>query len=230
MVVGILILITAILAIKNFRKYKNILIPSILAAILVAFQGWYGSIVVSSHLQPITVSVHLLLALTIVSLLIYLTQNSYHLDLNQSNTKFTQSGDVKIWVLFLWGVILFQIIMGTQVRSQIELILEQFPLLQGNEIFNRIRTINNFHMVLGILLMFFTIVLASKVVKIQSDAVNLYTWLVLGLIITQIITGLVLESAGLPQIMQVFHLWIASLIIGALLLLYVQLSYLKKKD
>jgi cytochrome c oxidase assembly protein subunit 15 len=230
MVVGILILITAILAIKNFRNYKNILIPSILAAFLVAFQGWYGSIVVSSHLQSITISVHLLLALTIVSLLIFLTQNSHHLELNQSNIKIARLGDVKLWVLLLWGVILFQIMIGTQVRSQIELILEKFPLLHGDEIFNRIGAINNFHMVLGTLLMLFSIVLASKVVKIQSDTLNLYTRLVLGLIITQMIIGLVLESAGLPQIMQVFHLWIASLIIGALLLLYVELSYLKKKN
>ena len=77
MITGILIVITAVLAIKNFRGIKRILIPTLLSVVLVAIQGWYGSIVVSSQLQSITVSVHLLLALLIVSLLIYATQSSY---------------------------------------------------------------------------------------------------------------------------------------------------------
>ena len=87
MITGLLILITALLAIKNFRGSKHILIPSMLAAILVAIQGWYGSVVVKSQLMPTTVSIHMLLALIIVSLLVYVTYGSFHLSSSPSVKK-----------------------------------------------------------------------------------------------------------------------------------------------
>ncbi len=113
-IVGILIAGTAILAIKNFRSEKSILIPSVIAALLVAFQGWYGSVVVGSKLMPVAVSVHLVLALTIVSLLIYVTQTAYYLANDQRPLIKKQMPDYVSGVLLLWILAIVQIILGTQ--------------------------------------------------------------------------------------------------------------------
>jgi len=50
-------------------------------------------------------------------------------------------------------------------------------------------------------------------------------WLLYILITLQVIIGINLHVLGLPPILQVFHLWIASLFIGVLLILYTDLKY-----
>jgi cytochrome c oxidase assembly protein subunit 15 len=224
MITGILILITAILAIKYYRNTKRIWVPALLAVMLVAFQGWYGSVVVASQLQPITVSVHLLLALLIVSLLIYITQNAYYIEFGAGVSTSPQQKVLKPFVLSLWGLAIIQIVLGTQVRSKIEMILEEFPLLMGNDLIMRIGSINIFHMILGIVLLLLTIFIVFKSFKTGSDFIRASSWIIVVLIIIQILTGATLEIRGLPQVLQLFHLWIASLIIGVVLILYTELS------
>ena len=131
MLTGILIAVTAFLALKNFRDKKNILIPAVLAALFVAFQGWYGSIVVKSQLMPLTISVHLLIALIIVSLLLYTLINVYFSD------KPLAGDDVKPLrnlMRILWLAAMIQIAIGTEIRSAIESIWQEFPLLSGAEV------------------------------------------------------------------------------------------------
>jgi cytochrome c oxidase assembly protein subunit 15 len=224
MIAGILIVITAVLAIKNFRRIKKILTPSILAAVLVAFQGWYGSVVVSSQLQSITVSVHLLLALLIVSLLIYVTQSSYYMESVAIKSPSKKSRYIKSLVLGLWGLIIAQIILGTQVRSQIENLLDKFPLLMGEELLLRIESIHFFHAIFGIVLVSVTVFVAFKLLKMESDFIRINYWILVMLMMVQILFGALLALKGLPQLLQVFHLWIASLIIGIVLILYTELS------
>ena len=230
MIAGILIVITAALAIKNFRRIKKILIPSILAAVLVAVQGWYGSVVVSSQLQSITVSVHLLLALLIVSLLIYVTQNSYYIGSVTIKSPSTKTKYIKPLVLGLWGLTLVQIILGTQVRTQIENLLEIFPLLLGEELLLRIESIHFIHAIFGIVLVFVTVLIAFRLLRMDSDIIKINSWILVILMVIQILFGALLALKGLPQLLQVFHLWIASLIIGIILILYTELSnYLVQK-
>jgi cytochrome c oxidase assembly protein subunit 15 len=224
MVTGLLILVTALLAIKNFRGSKQILIPAMLAAILVAVQGWYGSIVVKSQLMPETVSIHMLLALVIVSLLIYVTHSSFHLT---STTSGIKKYPERKWLLSLWLISVIQILLGTGIRSQVELIWEQFPLLMVGEVLNRVGAINYIHTFLGIVLAIGTGLLGYKIMKLEklSTIAKQGVWLLYILIVMQIVIGINLHVLGLPPILQVFHLWIASLFIGMLLILYTELKY-----
>jgi cytochrome c oxidase assembly protein subunit 15 len=79
MSVGLLVLATALLAIKVHRREPRILFPSLAAALLTAYQGWQGGQVVASELKPIIVSLHLFLSFLIVSLLVYVAQRSHFL-------------------------------------------------------------------------------------------------------------------------------------------------------
>jgi cytochrome c oxidase assembly protein subunit 15 len=224
MITGLLILITALLAIKNYRRSKQILIPSILAAILVAVQGWYGSVVVKSQLMPTTVSVHMLLALIIVSLLIYVTHNSYYLSTAESNAKRLPQ---RKWLLYLWVISIIQIVLGASIRSKIEIIWGEYPLLTVGDVLSRVGIISYIHIFLGILLAFFTLLTGQKILK--SEKLSLISrkcvWLLFVLIVLQILIGMNLQVIGLPPFLQVFHLWIASIYIGIILLLYTELKY-----
>jgi cytochrome c oxidase assembly protein subunit 15 len=224
MVTGLLILITALLAIKNFRRSKQILIPSMLAAILVAIQGWYGSVVVKTQLMPTTVSIHMLLALIIVSLLIYATHSSYHLH-TMMNEKISEPG--RKWLPYLWIIAVIQILLGTGIRSQIETIWEQYPLLLVGEVLSRVGAYNYIHIFLGILLAIGTVMIGQKILKSNklSTISKQSIWLLFILIILQVLIGINLQIIGLPPFLQVFHLWIASIYIGIILIVYTDLKY-----
>jgi cytochrome c oxidase assembly protein subunit 15 len=229
MITGILILITALLAIKNFRDSKQVLFPSIMAAILVAIQGWYGSVVVKSQLMPETVSIHMLLALIIVSLLVYTTYSSYHL---ASTSIPIKKGPERRWFLILWLISIIQILVGTGIRAKTEIIWGQYPLLQAGEVLERVGAINYIHTLLGIFLAIGAILLGQKVMKLKRLTMMLKQglWLLYILMILQIIIGINLHVLELPSILQVFHLWIASLFIGVLLIIYTDLKYVKVDD
>ena len=114
--IGILIFITAVLAIKNYRKVNKILIPSLAALVLVAYQGWQGGQVVESQLKPLFVSIHMVLALIIVSLLIFVTQQSYYLEKPEADRGAIFPRRTRICIILLCSDGIILAILGTQVR------------------------------------------------------------------------------------------------------------------
>ncbi|SVA89857.1 uncharacterized protein METZ01_LOCUS142711, partial [marine metagenome] len=60
-VIGLMITITCFLAIHYYRKELRIVVPIIGALILTLIEGWLGGILVDTVLNPITITLHLLL-------------------------------------------------------------------------------------------------------------------------------------------------------------------------
>ena len=88
-IVGFIILITTYLAIKYYRHHSRIVWPVVLAFTLTLVEGWLGSVLVDTVLDPITITLHLLLALIIVMLLLFAAQEAYYLD-NMDSEKLSQ--------------------------------------------------------------------------------------------------------------------------------------------
>lgn len=81
------------------------------------FQAWLGKLVVDSNLAPYKITVHMLMALVIISLIIY----SIFKAKDYKESKIIKDTFVKNLILFSVFVSLFQIIIGTQVREFIDL-------------------------------------------------------------------------------------------------------------
>src|SRR5258708_36055730 len=98
-----------------FKKERSVLFWLSLATLIaVIFQGWFGSIVVSTNLTTWTITVHLFLALLIVGFLIYLLHTSS--DIRNSDIK--SSGR---WLLIACMIaLLVQVFLGTEVRGSID--------------------------------------------------------------------------------------------------------------
>ncbi len=221
--VGFLILITALWAIIKYRNFLKIVIPAALAAILTAFQGWQGSVVVASELEPVIVSVHMVLALIIVSLLVFMTHETYYTDEKQVYTKLTIPRKATFWAGMLWLIGIVQILLGTQIRSALEVIRIEFPLLSGAEWVSKVGLINHLHMTLGVLLVAFSWYVASMLLKYkeQIPAVMRQSVVALVLIATaQLFLGLSFILVDVTPLLQLFHLLMASLFIGLALLVY----------
>jgi len=224
MLTGILILITAILAIKNFRNRKKIMLPSVLAAVVVAFQGWYGSIVVQSELQPVTISIHLLLALFIVSLLMYTLINVHFLDRSPAGKQIKPAGNV---LRILWFASLIQITLGTEIRSAVEQAWQKFPLISASEILSYTGPVTLVHAMLGILVAAGTVMISIRILRITNGErfVRQGIALLNLLILMQLLIGFAMQIFGIQPFLQIFHLWSAALFIGIILVLYTSLNY-----
>jgi cytochrome c oxidase assembly protein subunit 15 len=229
--VGILILITAILAIRYFRKVKKIVYPSIAAAILVAYQGWQGGQVVTSGLEPYMVSIHMVLALIIVSLLLYVTQKAYYIEMAREGEIVKDHRGFGLVVGVLWFLTIFQILIGTQVRSSVEILQARHPLLSDLDILGRVGAVEYIHSILGIIVIAFGIYAGFKILGEEtiSDLTKNCGRGIIILTIAQLIIGLVLVLVGMPQLMQVLHLWVAAVFVGILLVLFSAARHAKGK-
>lgn len=223
MMVGILIVLTAVLALVHYRKVGRILYPTLLAAVLVAFEGWQGSVVVSSGLEPFVVTIHMALSLVIVSLLMYVMQESYHLEYAGGGEESVYPRKVRVWVGLLWLGGILVIVLGSQVREAMARIAETYPLYTSAQWLGMVGLLSDFHLILGVLLALFTLFVGFSLLRLSqrpSLLVKQSVWGLLILIVTQLVLGLIFVVRGTSPILELFHLWIAAIFIGLALVLF----------
>lgn len=219
--VGLIIAATAVYALFYLRKHRTLLWGSVAAAILTAFQGWLGSVVVSSELSPMIVTIHMVVALVIVSILIYIWQKAWYKTGEKESGKFPKGLLQKIQVL--WLAIIVQIIFGTLVRGKIELLTQRFPLLPDQQLLAKAGAINLVHFIFALILIMLTVYIWREIQQ-KSATISLLVrqvnFSILLLVFIQVLIGFVLWVFGLPQLAQLFHLWVASIFTGMVLILY----------
>ncbi len=231
-VVGFLIAATAVWAIARFRQYKQIVFASIAAAILVAFQGWYGSIVVSSGLHQSIVSVHYFLALLIAGLMIFIYVQSYNLDKEHLKQNYSIPKDLRIWPIALFVLAFTQVFLGTNIRATLERIAVSLPLLSDAERLRNVGLTNHIHLALGLTIAAITFAFSLRVRKVRdsiSPLINFGSAIAAILVFIQIALGSVFIIFGLVPQVQLFHLTVASLYLGVLIMI-LSATFTKKED
>jgi len=218
---GFTIFLTLLFALPYRRTDPTVFWLSFAGFILVGVQGWLGSRVVASNLNPGMITVHMLLAQVIVGLLIWSLLRATV----QSNADGTaaqahkEMSELPRWVFpvliaaTLAG--LLQLVIGTQVREGIDLIAKQ----SNNE--NRHLWIENLPMVFSIhkwlalpLALFNGWLIVHLLGRTSS---GLLRKLVIGLAFllgATIVLGMSMDRLNVPIFAQPLHLWFASLIFG----------------
>ena len=224
-IVGISILLMTIIAVIYFKKNSKILFSSLLSLFLVVANGGLGAIVVSSVLNPFIVSLHMILALFLVSVLSYATIESYKLINTQKFTGIFLSKKISISLIALWIFIVIEILLGTGIRTNIELIAIDNPLLSKGELLDSLNSYKYLHSILGFSLLFLSFYLCYL---FKDDFLGLSKQLVLFIfvmIIFQIFLGELMIFFELPQLTRLFHTWGSSWLVGIIIILYNTLQY-----
>ena len=201
---GLSVLIMTILSFLSLKKNITYPIVSILTLLGMGFQAWLGKMVVDSNLSPYRISIHMGMALLILLGLVFLLFSS-------ERKKFSISGNTALKVLAWFAVLLtlFQIGLGTQVRQFIDLQMNETPenwLDPAPVKFYVHRTLSL--LVLGVHIMIFWMLRKiKKNIRIFNQ--------ILGLIILEIFTGILMFYLDFPLSSQPLHLIIASLLFGA---------------
>ena len=190
----------------QFRKRKLLLISG-LNLILMGIQAWFGSIVVASNLVPWTITVHMLLALVIIGIQLYIIKK---ISPKQSQTIFNNKfSTIAIWLSL--GIIFYQMFLGTQVRESIDaLIVDGVPRTQWIEQSGMSFFVHRSFSWIVLLLLGYVAYHNEKSAKLVS-----IRW-VFGLLLFEIISGILLAYADVPGLVQTSHLLMATVIFGIL--------------
>ena len=221
--VGLTITITLIFALKYYSHVSSIKWPILMAFFLTLVEGWLGAVLVHTILNPITITLHLLLALIIVMLLLYAAQEAYYIQ----NPEIEKSSQYPANIGWLFGLLSFalitEIILGTEIRGGLEMIRKENPLVESDFLLHMLGPFKYAHTILGFLIAGISGLLWYYLVKKSMNPSSLIiqsSTLILIFIMIQIISGEVLVFFDFVPIIQLFHLWIASWILGLVSIQY----------
>ena len=229
--IGFLIFLTLWASRVYLKTDKAVFYLSLSVFLLVGFQGWLGSVVVKTHLHPLMITAHMLLALFIVALLIYAIARSQNDSLRQINISQLPSR-FKTVLTVAMGFTLIQVAMGTQVREAVDLIAVHHNYIDREYWRDSFPLIFYVHRSFSAIILFTNLWLAWKIYQSVSknNLLLRLAYSLVGLIITAILAGVSLDRLGMPPVAQPIHLLMANLIFGIQFFIFICISYAAKKS
>jgi len=210
MAVGFLILATAVSAWRHHRRDPRIVWTTIAALLMTGFQGWLGGRVVANELAAWIVTVHMIVALVIVQMLLYVTVRAFPPTLPRTRAP----KHFSTFAIFLIVITLIQIALGTQVRGGVDAALDAGVAREAA--LATVGTLDYLHRDAAFITLLGAMLLSFWLVARRGSGLLIrWSWAVLGLAVLQVAVGAVMAYVSLLPAAQVGHLTLASLLLGA---------------
>ncbi|MEQ9262319.1 MAG: COX15/CtaA family protein [Owenweeksia sp.] len=202
---GIPMFLLVIISLWHIRKNWKWLLLSCIGLFLLGFEAWLGKLVVDGNLIPGSITIHMMGALAIIAVLCLLLHSLRK-----------KEGSLPVTSTYKWGVAaaliftLIQIVLGTQVREQID--------IANKENLERIYWISQLdwsfyvHRSFSILILILNLWLWQQHRKMGNILPEM-NW-VMALIGLEIIFGIILSYWALPKFAQPLHLLLGTGLFG----------------
>ncbi len=212
-VLGILIFAQFILAFR-FRKIdKAIFNLSLIELILIGFQGWLGAKVVSSNLAPVKITIHMVVALIILAVAIAIIHRAKKL--NEINSRASASSTLKKISIIALLLTIIQIMLGTQVREEVDVLMNNFDPAFRDQIIGRLGAAFNIHRLFAIVVLTVNVMLIYRILKSDvSTALKNKAKQLITAVMVAFASGVALSLFALPAFVQPIHLLLACIIFG----------------
>jgi cytochrome c oxidase assembly protein subunit 15 len=220
-------LAAVLLSFPYLKTRKRIFFLSAFNVLLIGFQAWLGSIVVSTNLLAWVVTVHMLVALAIIAISIY----TYYDAKNFQKVPLPVDWKTRLLSMFVFTLIILQIVLGTEVREQIDTIASLMNNT-GRELWVNRADLFKIHRSLTLLTLSLNIALTIRLYgkyALKSSAlraINFCTFF----IGAQLVLGISLAYFALPPVAQALHIFFASLLFGAQFYLVLALGKSTRKE
>ncbi|MFT4781177.1 MAG: cytochrome c oxidase assembly protein subunit 15 [Psychroserpens sp.] len=211
---GIPILIFTILSFWLWRKNKWLTILSIATVFGMAFQAWLGKTVVDSNLAPFKITIHMVMAMVIVAIILYLI---YASKLTYRNQVFDMA--FRNVILVALTLSLVQIVLGTQVRQHIDERVKDIGYIKSLWMENP--TLQFYvHRSFSVVILVINGWLFFRSKKLNLGYVK--TYLLMLCILAEIISGIAMFYFDFPFLSQPLHLVIALIMFGIQFYIYLE--------
>jgi heme a synthase len=216
--IGFFIIITCWYGWKVKQMSKSIWWLSFAALILVLLEGWLGSIVVKTDLHKGIVTIHMLGSILILMVLIQsviiaskILDKNENLSFNLSKTSIVRNLGILVTVS-----ILIQVLIGTQVREQVDAIQKVYNNTARNQWVAALGSVFEWHKIFYFIP---TILLFFWFKMILENGFGQITWIrnfmkmIVFVLLLEIIIGLVMVNYAIPPFLQPIHLTLAILLL-----------------
>jgi cytochrome c oxidase assembly protein subunit 15 len=213
--IGLFIFGTFVLSVRTYRKTDKIMVGiSFLALVLVLFEGWLGSIVVSTELHPGMITLHLLVAIVIVALLLYVALRSYDKRLPIEDFREKQAVNFILVILILLSI--GQVVMGTQVRESVDILLKSNAGEVSEDWLSQIGGKFYVHVALSLILLVAHYILLRKVKSSTTEKglISKTTTYLFAVVLVEIISGSIMALFNIPAFAQPIHLLFGIVVLG----------------
>lgn len=190
--------------------------------ILILIQGGIGAVVVSTHLKPFIITIHMVLAVLLLFGLIYLRK--YCMDLMNDSLAINPDNKNVTLASIALNLAFVQMVLGTQVRQQVDHLIRDTKLATAETVISQLDWIFLTHRSFSVILALALIYFASKLFK-ESDRISQVLMLsiltVAGLTAS---SGIILNYFGFPAAAQPPHLFFGVLLLGLIYQLKLRLK------
>ncbi|MCE2496033.1 MAG: COX15/CtaA family protein [Flavobacteriales bacterium] len=204
---GIPVFLTFVLSLSFLRRSPVIPLLAFGVLVLLGFEAWLGKMVVDGNLIPGQITMHMFGALAIVALLLTLLSRLRRIN---EVSPLRADGHFRVFLGVAVLLSLIQILLGTQVREEIDFIAKSLGGL------NRVTWIDQLPIIFKVHRSFSIVVLAVNAVVVglnylRWEPIKEVYWMG-ALIVVEVATGIALAYAGLPRALQPMHLVFSFLI------------------
>jgi len=204
---GLGTLIMAIASFTYWKKQKSITILSWLVVFAMGFQAWLGATVVYSVLAPAKITIHMVMALFIVAMILYLIHATSNKIKSLTPDKITRN-----FMLLVLSTTLVQIVLGTQVRQFVDLQTDLYGENVPGLWLSNATLPFYIHRSFSIIVVLLNLFLAIRIYKLNLGYSKI-KW-VLSLLLFEVISGMAMYYLDFPFTTQPLHLVLASILFG----------------
>tara|TARA_R110000868_G_scaffold24531_2_gene96741 strand:+ start:337 stop:1371 length:1035 start_codon:yes stop_codon:yes gene_type:complete len=205
---GLATLVLAVVSLWLWKKNKVIPILSWLVVFGMGFQAWLGATVVYSELEPVKITLHMIMALIIVAMLLYVIFKTAKSGKNKKSSK-------PLVNLLILSIILtlIQIVLGTQVRQFVDHQIDFYGEQAKNLWLQKPEVQFYIHRTFSVLVVLLNLYIAFLIHKLNLGYKKI-NW-VLIVLLFELISGITMYYMDFPFGSQTIHLVMASLLFGA---------------
>ncbi len=204
---GFVNLLMFLYSLSFWRVKRNITLLSLFSVILLVFQAWLGAKVVDSNLLPIKITIHMVTALVMIALYIYILKISR---LDTSREKYPKS--IFYTIVLTLVLLIVQMIIGIQVRETVDINVKSYGYEQKHLWLNESNWSFIIHRSFSILILFLSIWLYIKNKIVKSKLVNIGILIIM----LEIIVGMSMSYFNFPVMSQPLHLLLSFILFGIL--------------
>lgn len=212
---GLAVFAMANLSFRYWKTNKKITMFSWLSVLLMGFQGWLGARVVYSVLNPVKITIHMIVALIIVAVLLYIIKKA-----SGKVTNFIEDSKLRNIVFLALILTFFQIILGTQVRQYVDDMVKILGYNQMQKVLENPEITFYVHRSFSLIILALNVFLflRNQKLKLGFQKIN---W-VMTLIGIEILSGMAMYYLDFPYTSQPIHLVIASILFGVQFYLFLE--------
>ena len=215
-IAGLSTLLMLVFSLRFWKKNKIYSLVSLLIVLGMGFQAWLGKLVVDSNLAPYKITVHMLMALVIVALIIYL------IFISNNNIKILKNTSLKYLIFLSLILTLVQVFTGTQVREFVDI---QYELSENKELWLKNPDFNfYFHRTFSLLVFAINLTILYLTFKWKYP-LNTILWISF-IIFLEIVLGIIMYYGDFPIFSQPLHLFLATILFG--FQFYLSLFFMRK--